>query len=175
VLLVALCSVGFACSAAAGEAGSQPTRTLRNAKVGYSLTYPRGWKITRLVQATEFAGGANCQSVRVVDFKPPSDAGRGAILQSFVQACWKRRSDGLSLERFMRKTYGARLPAFFARARFGGVPAYRARDRSAGDIVFLQNAGYRLQVVAAVVASPAKRATRLAQVRKILASLSLAR
>jgi hypothetical protein len=146
-----------------------PSRTLRNDRVGYSLSYPRSWKITGKVAATQFAAGARCRSVRVVDFS----AGPAAtVRQSFVQVCWKRAA-GLSLDAFMRKTYGGRLADLFERTRLGGVPAYRTRGPRMSRTFFLQTHAYRLQVVATIVAAPAERTKRLAQVNRILASFSV--
>lgn len=174
--MLGLSILALACSAWTAAPQSSPTRTLRNAKVGYSLVYPPGWRIAGRVQATAFAVGADCGSVRIVDLRPPENSGPGAtVLQSFVQTCWKRVSDGLSLEGFMRATYGSRLSASFEQTRLGGARAYRARDGGDGEALFLQTGRYRLQVVTAVVAAPAKRMARLAQVRKILASFSLIR
>jgi len=150
-------------------------RTLRNDRVGYSLSYPRGWKVGGRAVATEFAARADCQSVRVVDLAAPADAGPGAeVRQSLVQMCWKRVGDGASLDEFMRQTYGGRLSELFEWTRLAGVPAYRAKD-GASRTFFLQTEMFRLQVVATVVAGPARRAERLAQVNRILTSFSLTR
>jgi hypothetical protein len=172
-----LCAVAlvasFASSVAAGA--SSPSRTLRNDRVGYSLSYPRGWKVVGQVMATGFAAEAACQSVRVVDFAPPATVPSGQILQSFVQICWKRVRDGLSLAQFMRKTYGRRLTELFRRTTFRAILAYRARDEVVGRTIFLQTSAYRLQIVAAVVARAPSREKRLAQVERTIASLSVTR
>jgi hypothetical protein len=176
MVLVALCSLGLGVPAWSWGADTSPARRLQNPKVGYSLVYPAGWRVTGRVQGTAFSAGADCRSVRVIDFKPPDSAGPGGkVLQSFVQTCSKRLSDGLSLESFMRKTYGSRLPALFESGKFAGVDAYRAGDEGSGKTIFLQTDKHRLEVVAAVVASPAKSAERLAQMKRILASFSLTR
>jgi hypothetical protein len=125
--------------------------------------------------ATGFAAEAACQSVRVVDFAPPATVPSGQILQSFVQICWKRVRDGLSLAQFMRKTYGRRLTELFRRTTFRAILAYRARDEVVGRTIFLQTSAYRLQIVAAVVARAPSREKRLAQVERIIASLSVMR
>lgn len=148
---------------------------MKNERVGYSLSYPRGWKVTGQVVATEFAAGAACQSVRIVDFAPPASAGPSAqVYQSFVQICW-RRADRSSLEDFMRKTYRGRLADLFERTTLSAVPAYRTKLEGQSTTFFLQTEKHRIQIVAGVVAEPAKRANRLAQVSRILSSFSLAR
>jgi hypothetical protein len=106
--------------------------------------------------------------MRIVDRPGPSE-----VRQSFVQICSKRVTDGLTLARFMRKTYGRRLSNLFAMTRLGGVPAYRTRSGRLNRTLFLQTQEYRLQLVAGVVAAPTRRAKRLAQVNRILASFSL--
>jgi hypothetical protein len=148
-------------------------RILRNTSVGFRLTYPRGWKVVRQVVATEFAVGATCQSVQMIDFEPASESGPGAkVLQSFVQICWKRLSGGESLARFVERTYGAEAARLFERTELGGVPAYRTKGDGPNVTIFLQTDAHRIQIVASVVAEPTKRALRLAQVQRILASFS---
>jgi hypothetical protein len=171
---VAVCAValGVSFAAPAGSGASPPHRTLTNDGVGYSLSYPGGWKVVGQVVATEFAAGAACQSVRVVDFAPPAIPS-GKILQSFVQICWKRVRDGSSLDEFMRNTYGRRLSELFRQTTLAGTPAYRTRGLAASRTFFLQTPKHRLQIVTAVVADSAKRAKRLAQVQRILASFSV--
>ena len=153
---------------AEARAHAQGWRTLTNDVVGYSLSYPRAWKLTGRVVATQFASGARCQSVRFVDRATPSE-----VRQSFVQSCWKPVTDGSSLDTFMRKTYRSRLSKFFTQTRLGGVPAYRSRTAQSNRTFFLQTKDYRVQLIAAVVAGPARRALRLSQVNRILASLSV--
>jgi hypothetical protein len=153
-----------------------PRRMLRNVRVGYSLSYPRGWHITGQVIATEFAAAARCESVRVVDFAPPASSGPSAeIRHSFVQVCSKRVTDGSSLDEFMRETYGARLSELFGRTTLGATRAYGTKHRGETTTLFLQTPGFRLQIVAAVVAAPSKRALRHSQVARILESFSLMR
>ena len=167
----AVCAVALGCAT-----GNQPSaasdvqkwRTLTNDRVGFSISYPRAWHVTGKVLATQFAVGAPCQTVRVVDYTSPS-----FVRQSFVQLCWRRITEGSSLAAFMRRTYGARLSRFFVSTRLGGVPAYRSRGQQANRTFFVQTAEYRIQIVAGVVASPARRPARLAQVNRILRSLSV--
>lgn len=118
--------------------------------------------------ATQFAAAAGCQTVRVVDYSSPS-----LVRQSFVQLCSKRIAEGSSLVAFMRRTYGARLSSFFVRTRLGGVPAYRSKGQATNRTFFLQTKAYRIQIVASVVAVPARRPARLAQVNRILRSFSV--
>jgi hypothetical protein len=178
VLSAACCSIALGCAAGAQSRidtaqpahSWPPLRTLKNEHVGYSLSYPRGWKVAAQVVATQFATGAKCQSVRVVDL--PAKTNPTAVRQSFVQICW-RRDGGRSLAAFMRATYGRKLANLFARTRLGGVPAYRTRDGKRSRTFFLQANGYRLQLVATVSTTPTRRAKRLAQVNRILASLAV--
>jgi hypothetical protein len=146
---------------------------LRDNLVGYSLRYPRGWKVERRpVGGTEFSAGARCRSVRVVDFEPPPDSGAGFVLHSFVQVCARRLADGSSLEEFMRTTYGDSFLEEFDSAKVGGVGAYAAR-KTDQSVIFLQTNDHRIQIHSAVVADAEKRATRRAQVRRIERSYSL--
>ena len=148
-------------------------RTLTNSSVGFSLGIPPGWKVTGQVVATEFAAGAACQSVRIVDLQPPPDSGPGAkVLQSFVQICWKRLSGGESFARFVEKTYGERATELLERTELDGVPAYRTKGDGPNLTIFLQTDDHRIQIVASVVAEPMERALRRAQVQRILASFS---
>jgi hypothetical protein len=142
---------------------------LKNERVGYSLSYPRGWNVAAQVVATQFAAGAKCQSVRVVDMPAKTPAG---VSQSFVQICW-RSDGGTSLSAFMRATYGPKLSKLFARTLFGGVPAYRTRGGNRNRTFFLQANGYRLQVVATVNTTPTRRTRRLKQVNRMLASFTI--
>jgi hypothetical protein len=70
------------------------------------LLYPEHWHIRSQVVATEFVNSDQCESVEVVDFQPPPGSGAGFILHSFVQICAKPLSDSLTLDGFMRQTYG---------------------------------------------------------------------
>lgn len=167
-----LCVLVLACAAESRP----PSRTLTNSRVGYRLTYPRDWKVTGQVVATEFATEASCQSVRVIDFMPPKGSGPSIrVRQSFAQICWRRATDRSSLDDFMRKAYGDRLSDLFDPATLGGVRAYRTKQGGQSTTFFLQTAKHRIQVVTAVAAEPAKEARRLAQVRRILASFSVRR
>jgi hypothetical protein len=147
---------------------------LKNDVAGFSLSYPRGWRLAGRVVSTEFASGAGCQSVRVVDLAAPVNAGPGAeVHQSLVQLCWRRVS-GDALEDFMRKTYGDRLSSLFEKTTLAGVSAFRTVSQYSKTF-FVDSGSARLQIVASVVADPGKRALRLAQVGRIVASLSLTR
>lgn len=172
-----LCAVTLGCTTAQRSPAetnlrtqAQAWRTLRNDLVGYSLSYPRAWRVIGRVVATQFASGASCQSVRIVD-----GGGLSEVRQSFVQSCWKRVKDGASLAAFMRQTYGSRLSTFFAATTLGGVPAFRSRTAKGNRTFFFQTESYRVQIIAVVVAAPARRAARLRQVNRILASFSVRR
>jgi hypothetical protein len=156
------------------EQAAPANRILRNASVGFRLTYPRSWKVVRQVVATEFAVGAACQSVHVIDLQPPPNSGPGAkVLQSLVQVCWKRLSGRESLAEFVERTYGGRASGLLERTELGGVPAYRTKGNGLNATIFLQTDAHRIQIVAAVVAEPQKRIARQAQVQRILASFSV--
>jgi hypothetical protein len=156
------------------EATAPGNRILRNRTVGFRLMYPRSWHVVRQVVATEFAVGAACRSVQVIDFRPPPGSGPGAqVLQSFVQICWKRLSGGESLAEFIEKTYGRKASSLFERTELSRVPAYRTKGDGLNATIFLQTDAHRLQIVVAVVAAPKKRALRQAQVQRILASFDL--
>ena len=171
VLCTALCSIGLGCTTGSASPGGQPTRTLTNARAGYTLSYPRGWKVRREVVATQFGAGAPCQSVVVVD--SAADAGPADIRQSFVQLCWRPVAGGTSLDSYMRKTYRTQLPRLFRKTRLGGVRAYATRGRPASRTFFVQGNGHRLQIVATVDTIPARRVKRMAQVNRILRSFKL--
>ena len=156
------------------EAMAPGNRILRNSTVGFRLAYPRSWHVARQVVATEFAAGAACQSVQIVDFRPPPGSGPGAqVLQSFVQICWRRLSGGDSLADFVEKTYGRKASSLFERTELSRVPAYRTKGPGPNATIFLQTDAHRLQIVAGVVAAPKNRTVREAQVRRILASFAL--
>lgn len=153
---------------------AEPPNRLTSDDVGYSLRYPPDWQVTRQVVATEFALGAECRSVEIVDFEPPPDAGPGAIvLRSFVQVCAMPVAPGSALEDFMRMTYGEALTDLFLTTDVGGLPAYQARGGGEQGTIFVQTERHRMEIVSAVAADPDIRAQRLAQVRRILRSLSL--
>ncbi len=146
---------------------------LEDRRVGYALRYPAGWSVGGRVAATEFAVGARCRSVRVVDFEPPADAGPGAqVRQSFVQVCAKPLRDGAPLEDFMRRTYGALLASRFEKAELNGMLVYRSTRKAPARLIFTQTADYRIQLYSSVTAAPEDYARRLAQVEEILASFS---
>src|SRR5512132_1940821 len=168
---VVTCLVLYTLAVGGGSAASQqarPWRTLTNDRIGYSMSYPPRWKIAGKVVATQFAAAARCQSVRFVDRAGPSE-----VRQSIVQVCWKPVTGDTSLDAYMRKTYGRRLPSFFVKTRLGGVPAYRSRTGTKNRTFFLQTNDYRMQVVAAVAAGPLRRAARVAQVNRILRSFAV--
>jgi len=155
---------------------SRARRRLVNATVGYSLDYPPDWKVQGQVVATDFALGAQCQSVEIVDFLPPEGSGPGAvILHSFVQICARPLGDGLTLEAFMRQTYGEALGTQFEATQLGDVPAYRTKLNGPDATVFVHTDRYRLQIVSAVVAEPAMEEARAAEIRQVLESLVVIR
>jgi hypothetical protein len=165
-------SSGSSTTTSGGAARSAALR-LEDRVVGYSLLYPSGWKIKKRVMATEFAAGARCMSVEVIDSEPPAESGGAAsILHSFVQVCAKRVAASSTLDEFMRQTYGASYTDAFASKDFGGVSAYWTRKRDS-NLIFLQTRAYRIQVATAVVADVEKRPRRLTQVQQILNSFAV--
>lgn len=153
---------------------AEPSNRLTSDEVGYLLRYPSDWRVTGQVVATEFARGAECRSAEIVDFEPPPDAGPAAmVLRSFVQICAKPVAPGSRLEDFMLLTYGDALPDLFRETLVGGLPAYRAGGGGDQGTIFLQTDRHRIEIAFAVTADPEIRARRLAQVRRILGSLSL--
>lgn len=157
-------------------ADQSPYLRLRDDLVGYSLRYPRGWKVKRQpVGGTEFATGGQCTTVQVVDFEPPPESGAGGggfLRHSFLQVCARGLTDRSSLDEFMRRTYPGSLRAQFELVNVGGVRAYTARKRDQ-TVIFLQTDDHRIQILASVVADAERLATRRAQVRRILGSFAL--
>ena len=124
--------------------------------------------------ASRFANSAKCEAVEVVDFQPPPESGPSAlILHSFVQICTKPLTDRLKLDEFMHRTYGDGLAYLFQMTRFGGMPAYRAKNKDQSTIIFLQTKDHRIQIIASVMADSDQRAKRLSQVQEILESFSI--
>lgn len=178
-LIAAGCGGGEEANAQVADrpaADQPPYLRLRDDMVGYSFRYPRGWKVKRkAVGGTEFATGARCTSVQVVDFEPPPESGAGGggfLRRSFVQICARGLTERSSLDEFMRRTYPGSLRAQFELLKAGGVRAYAARKKDQ-TVIFLQSDEHRIQILASVVAEPERLATRRAQVRRILGSFAL--
>lgn len=147
---------------------------LVNWQVGYSLDYPEGWQLQGQVVASEFARDAACESVEIVDFEQP-EGSVGVNLHSFVQVCSQPLEDSLSLDDFMRETYGERLPSTFDAVEFAGTSAYRTAQEGPDATIILQTQAHRLQIVSAVTAEPQAYPLRAAQVTMILESFALMR
>lgn len=146
---------------------------LENSAIGFSLLYPADWHVGGPILATEFAKGAQCESVEVVDGRAPPDSASGSSLShSFVQICAKSLTDGLPLDQFLSRTYGETDSAQFQRIELSGVTAYQSTNANRDRVIFAQTHAYRLQIAAAVVASPDNWDQRRLQVEKILASFS---
>ena len=144
-----------------------------NSKIGYSLLYPADWQVRGQVLATDFAKGAQCESVEVIDLQPPPESGSGAfILHSFVQICAKLLTDSLPLDDFMRQTYGDTVAAQFQLTELASMRAYQTTNANQDTTIFSQTPAYRIQILTSVVAEPDKRAERRSQVQTILESLS---
>jgi hypothetical protein len=147
---------------------------LHDRAVGYSLRYPAGWRVRKQVVATEFARGAHCRSVEIVDFEPPALSGQSAaVLHAFVQVCSRRIEAGSSLGDFIRRTYPKELRAQADVITFGGHRAYRFVGPGNDTTIFLQTPAYRIQIVASAVTSADKRAKRVSEVRAVLASFRI--
>jgi hypothetical protein len=146
---------------------------LEDAEVGYSMSYPRPWKVAGALVATEFAADADCRSVEIVDREPPPEAGPGAqVLHTLVQVCAHRLTDSASLEEFLRRTYDEEILARFRRTTVGSGRGFTT-GTAVNSTTFLQTDTHRLQVVTAVVADPAERQQRIAEVEAVLQTLSL--
>jgi hypothetical protein len=143
--------------------------TIRHAS-GFRLSYPEGWHETGIVISTEFATGAECVAVLIVDQAPPSDpAQAGFVLQSGVQVCAKP-VDSTSLDAYMESVYGTGVSEF-VRGQRDGVVEYR-RSSGLESHIFAQTNSYRFQVTGFVTADPDLEQERLAQVQEILDSLT---
>jgi hypothetical protein len=137
---------------------------------GVTLDYPPGWGPAGQLLATAFASGATCGSAAIVDRDLPPNAGPGAMVeQSFVQFCW-RGLDGRTLADFMAATYGS--VGGFQPTTLGGRPAF-VSSAGTSATYFVDTPTRRYQVSTSVVASSALEATRLAEVQRILSTLSL--
>jgi hypothetical protein len=140
---------------------------------GFRLTFPDDWQLRGQVVATEFAAGAECQSVEIVDFQPP-EGSMALILHSLVQICAQPLTDALTLEQFMIRSYGALLGEQFETMDFSGQSAYHTLAVGPDAAVFLQTRKHRIQIVSAVAAEPNLYPVREAQIVAILRSITFA-
>ncbi|HET7720117.1 MAG TPA: hypothetical protein VFK43_09140 [Acidimicrobiales bacterium] len=146
------------------------TGTTAAASRDFTVEYPTGWGPGGQLQATAFANGATCGSAVIVDRAPPDGSGPGArVEQSYVQVCW-RPLDGQTLSAFMAATYGS--VGGFQTTTLAGRPAYVSRAGTSSTS-FVDTSTRRYQVVTSVTATAALEATRLAEVDRILRSLTL--
>lgn len=148
-------------------------KRLANAAVGYRLTFPDDWQLRGQVVATEFAEGAECQVVEIIDYQPP-EGSTALILHSLVQICTRPLEDTLTLEQFMLQTYGDLLGEQFELVEFSGQPAYRSRKEAPDTTTIVQTQNYRIQIVSAVAAEPQVFPIRAAQVQSVLESFTFA-
>ena len=156
-----------------GQDAAAQWKRLDDAEAGYTLYYPSDWLVEGQVVASEFASGAHCRSVRIVDFAPPPDSGAAAPIQhSFVQVCARPASSLGSLEAFMNLTYGDRLDVLFEKTQVNRLVVYDTGQRQGMRMLFAELAGHVVQIIASVETEPARRPERRAQVEKILASFS---
>jgi hypothetical protein len=162
----------------AGEANEcstgSPWQRLTDPSIGFSLCYPADWSVGVQVIATQFAVGARCRSVRVIDFEPPPDSGAAAAMeQSLVQVCAKPLDADDSLDQYMRRVYGDMLQHTFEITDLDGTPGYQSIARGQTRTIFAQCRSSMIQIVATVAASPEKAPERQEQVEKILESFDL--
>lgn len=163
-------TTGATATSAPSATSSPPTTVAPPGPTDFSVVHPPGWGPSGPVQATAFAAGASCGAALIVDRAPPAGSGPGpSVEQSYVQLCWKAR-DGQTLDQFMAATYGS--AGGFQPTTLAGRPAYRLSS-GASSTAFVDTSARRYQVVTAVIASDELRATRQAEVDRILASLSL--
>jgi hypothetical protein len=157
------------------SAGLASLSRLENAEVGYSLRHPAEWRVRGQVVATDFARGARCEAVEVVDGEPPADSGPAAFVRrSFVQICNRPVTDGLALDEFMRRAYGASLAAQWRPVELGGRRGYQTGGQVEQTTIFLQTRAHRIQIVAGVQTLPDRRAQRAAETQAILDSFAVA-
>jgi hypothetical protein len=173
LLLTVLCeiiSTGEACDCSAGG----PWHRLTDPSIGFSLCYPADWSVGGQVIATQFAVGAKCRSVRMIDFAPLLDSGAAAAIeQSLVQVCAKPLEADGSLDQYMRRVYGDSLEDAFAITDLNGTPSYQSAGQGKTSTIFAQFRNSLIQIVATVAASPKRTPERQAQVKKILESFAL--
>ena len=138
---------------------------------GVSFSYPEEWEETaNAVISTQFASGAECVSVRIIDREAPAGSGQAPFLyQSVVQVC-SRPAEGQSLEMYMEDTYGAGMGGFEP-LQIGTVTGFRLTEDQT-TTVYVQNGTDRFQVVTSVVAEdPATENLRESQIQSILSSV----
>lgn len=153
-----------------GSAATSSTAPRPSGTTDFSVDYPTGWGPAGPVLATAFANGATCASALIVDNAGPAGSGPGAsVEQSFVQLCWKGQ-EGKTLAQFMTATYGASTG--FQATTLAGRPAQVSRAGTSSTY-FVDTSTRRYQVTTGVSASESLRATRQAQVDRVLASLTL--
>jgi hypothetical protein len=157
----------------ASNAASAQWKHLEDPAVGFSFYYPPDWSVEEQTVATQFAEGARCRSVRLIDFEPPPDSGAAAPMeQSFVQVCAQALEKNDSLDQYMQRVYGESLKQIFVIADLNGTRTYQANGRGQTKTIFAQTRSGLIQVVASVATSPEKFPERQAQVERILESLT---
>ena len=172
LLLSILCGIVTIAEARDCSAGSSWER-LTDPSIGFSLCYPADWSVGDQVIATQFAAGARCRSVRVIDFAPPPDSGAAAAMeQSLVQICANPLETDDSLDQYMRRVYGDSLEDAFAITDLNGTPAYQSAEGGHTRTIFAQFRNSLIQIVATVAASPERTPERQKQVEKILESFA---
>jgi hypothetical protein len=136
----------------------------------FTVTYPDGWGPAGRLLGTAFANGATCGSAVIVDRAQPEGSGQGTqVEQSLVQVCWQPRGSS-SLADFMAATYGS--AGGFEATTLAGKPAFVSLAGTSSTY-FVDTSARRYQIATAVAASPELEATRLAEVERILSSLTL--
>ena len=103
---------------------------LEDPAVGVSLYYPPDWSVDGQAVATQFAAGARCRSVRIIDFEAPPDSGAMAPMEhSFVQVCAKPLEQNDSLDQYMRRAYRESIKQIFVITDLNGIRAYRTKGQ----------------------------------------------
>lgn len=138
---------------------------------GLELRYPPGWTASPASKiATEFSQGADCASVEVVDFEPPTGSGEaeaGFALRSVVQVC-ARPTEVSSVEDFLAAVYGGIQG--FDQIEIDGEPAYRRGD-TADSIAFALDKQFAFQILTSVVADPKLEPQRIDELETIVESI----
>jgi hypothetical protein len=156
------------------EAASADWLQLSDPSLGLSLSYPPGWAVGGIVVATQFSEGAQCRSVRIVDFEAPADSGAAAPLEhSYVQVCGRPVAAGVSLDAYMQETYGESLAQRFVQMDLNGTRAYRSRGQGTSFVIYARSRAGLVQIVTGVTAAPEHEASRRSQVERILGGLTL--
>jgi hypothetical protein len=140
---------------------------------GVSFSYPEGWEELKFAAiSTQFAAGAECVTVRIIDREAPTGSGQAPfLLQSVVQVC-SQPANEIPLETFMEQTYGADMGGFET-FQIADQTGYRLTEGET-TTAYVQHEADRFQVVTSVVVEdPATESLRQSQVQSILTSVRI--